>query len=155
MNQKGYSLVEIMIGAGLVSVIAMGLMTLLEINDKTQSVSKVKNEISTVVNTIREEISNEQICLKRFSLDTTTLNSLSEADIIYNFPPSFLKSGENPHLKMKEITSLGVHDGQNFYRGILTLNYLVKSAEQQKHIGMLFFKVNSGMTLSSCQSEIY
>jgi prepilin-type N-terminal cleavage/methylation domain-containing protein len=67
LNQKGFTLAEIVVAAGLLGIVSLGVMRLVDNMNKSQKTFETKSEIVLVTNSIAQSLTNEEACKNTFS----------------------------------------------------------------------------------------
>lgn len=80
MNSKGFSLVEVMVAAGMIGVIGLGVMTLTKQSSESAKSLEVNAEMVTVLNEMRAILSDPTNCKKSFD----GINAANTANAVNN-----------------------------------------------------------------------
>ncbi|WP_127714909.1 tail fiber domain-containing protein [Halobacteriovorax sp. HLS] len=67
MNNKGFSLAEVVVAAGLLGVVSLGVMRLVDNMMKSQKTFETQSEVTLVTNGIAQTLTNEKACENTFT----------------------------------------------------------------------------------------
>jgi prepilin-type N-terminal cleavage/methylation domain-containing protein len=108
LKQRGFSLVEVLVAAGLLSIISYGLMSIITNASKQQKSIVAKDAMRELTGEIRNLLSNPIACTKTFGTNPLTIST-----------------GLNPYLEVnmiKDATGVGIYkNGFNYYNELLKL----------------------------------
>lgn len=168
LNQNGMSLIQVMVGLGLMSVIGLGVAELMVTSAKIQQRSDVKVSQLILLNEMQSIISNEDTCTTMVSAVNQTYNqaqaqSTNGWDIKFQVAPGEVYKTDYPfgnNLKIKRLylnqqALVGSTAGVDTYRGKLTMDFettaqTIGGALQSKEIGFIYYDVDSADKLVGC-----
>ncbi|MCH2535504.1 MAG: hypothetical protein MK008_13750 [Bdellovibrionales bacterium] len=168
-KQSGMSLIQVMIGLGLMSVIGLGVAELMVTSAKVQQRSDLKLSQLVLLNEMQNILTSKDICSQMVkdadqTYNQTEAQSADGWDIEFEVSPTETyrtgeKIGNNliiERLYLNEGIHMGTDSGIDTYRGKVTMEFssnnpnTLGGALKPKEIGSIFYEIDSANKLVGC-----
>lgn len=135
-SNKGFSLISVMITVAIMSIIALGMMQLIENTVTAANTGEAKNNVNSLIATELGVASNPVTCTQAITQVDQGINSLSSFDIVSNggILSQFNLTVKNVSFSNPVLTQTG-SDGTTVYSGYLTMDLV---ANKQVYGGKTF-----------------
>lgn len=154
-NQSGFTLVGLMVGLGVMTVLALAVTFAIINIKKVQIGTNANQEQLEIISEIMKITNNPTVCRDELSVDTFDLATNSELVIDYTFPK--LNKFQNPVLSLQKIREVSSSGSERVFLASLVLNLTDEDTGGIfiKNIGSIFYRTNltSVLTCSSFAPE--